>query len=55
MREQSQWGESKYFFLAHEYAAGSYFVVIETAETSITNKGDDSLRIGQSLRLERVI
>ena len=31
-------GESKYFFLAHEYAAGSYFVVIETAETSITNK-----------------
>ncbi|MCO4814920.1 MAG: agmatine deiminase family protein, partial [Flavobacteriales bacterium] len=31
-------GESKYFFLAHEYAAGSYFVVIETAETSITKK-----------------
>lgn len=31
-------GESKYFFHAHEYAAGSYFVVIETSETSITKK-----------------
>lgn len=31
-------GESKYFFLAHEYAAGSYFVVIETADSSITKK-----------------
>ena len=31
-------GESKYFFLAHEYASGSYFVVIETAESKITKK-----------------
>jgi hypothetical protein len=31
-------GESKYFFLANEFAAGSYFVVIETAETSLTKK-----------------
>ena len=31
-------GDSKYFFFAHEFAAGSYFVVIETAETSITKK-----------------
>lgn len=31
-------GESKYFFLANEFAAGSYFVVIETAETRLTKK-----------------
>ncbi|MDX2360651.1 MAG: agmatine deiminase family protein [Crocinitomicaceae bacterium] len=31
-------GDSKYFFLAHEFASGSYLVVIETSNSTITKK-----------------
>lgn len=31
-------GESKYFFMANEYAAGSYMIVVKTGESMITQK-----------------